>query len=142
MDAHECIFCEILAHREPGSFVYRDEVVAAFLTIGPINPGHLLVVPTRHAGGVGDLTGRENAAMFSTAQRLSQALRQSSISCQGINYWLADGEAAFQDVFHVHLHVIPRFPGDSFRVSFEHTTPARKELDQIAQSIAENLDQG
>jgi diadenosine tetraphosphate (Ap4A) HIT family hydrolase len=142
MGTSDCIFCEILAHRAPGSFVYRDEVVAAFLTIGQINPGHLLIVPTRHAAGVGDLSEGENAVMFSTAQRLSRALRQSSILCQGINYWLADGEVAFQDVFHVHLHVIPRFAGDSFKVSLERKTPDRRELDQIARSIARNLGSG
>ena len=139
MGTGKCIFCEILAGRESGSFVYRDEVVAAFLTIGPVNPGHVLIVPTRHAAGVADLTAEENAALFSLAQRISAAIRDSPVPCEGINLWLADGEAAFQDVFHTHLHVIPRLAGDSFEISFEFGNPDRLELDEIAGSIAARL---
>ena len=139
MASGKCIFCEILAGRESGSFVYRDEIVAAFLTIGPVNPGHVLIVPTRHAAGVADLTAEENAALFSLAQRISAAIRDSPVPCEGINLWLADGEAAFQDVFHTHLHVIPRLAGDSFEISFELGNPDRLELDEIAGSIAARL---
>jgi diadenosine tetraphosphate (Ap4A) HIT family hydrolase len=132
----DCIFCRIIAGSEEGSFVYRDDIVAAFLTIGPVNPGHLLIVPTRHASGVADLTADENGAIFSLARRLAAALRRPPISCEGVNYWLADGEAAFQDVFHAHLHLIPRFAGDSFAVSFDRKSPTRQELDRTASAIA------
>lgn len=139
MKAQQCIFCEILAGRQEGSFIHRDALVAAFLTIGPVNPGHALIVPLRHAAGVADLTAAENEAIFSLARRVSAALREPAISCQGINYWLADGEAAFQDVFHVHLHVIPRFAGDGFKVTFNRKTPRREALDQIARAISASL---
>jgi diadenosine tetraphosphate (Ap4A) HIT family hydrolase len=135
-----CIFCDILAGRQRGSFVYRCDKVAAFLTIGPVNPGHVLIVPVRHAAGVGDLSQEENHAIFSLAQRLSVALRQPPLSSQGINYWLADGEAAFQDVFHVHLHLMPRFAGDSFKVAFDRRSPDREELDEVARAISSNLE--
>jgi diadenosine tetraphosphate (Ap4A) HIT family hydrolase len=135
MDAEGCVFCDIIAGRKRGSFVHRGELVSAFLTIGPVNPGHVLVVPTRHAAGIADLTAAENQALFELARRLSAALRQSSLRCEGINYWLADGEAAFQDVFHAHLHVIPRFRGDSFKVEFDRRIPERHELDEIAQTV-------
>lgn len=140
MDFDNCVFCDILAGRQRGSFVHRDDLVAAFLTIGPINPGHVLIVPTRHAAGVEDLTSAETEALFSLARRVAAALRKSAIPSEGFNYWLADGEAAFQDVFHVHLHVFPRFAGDSFKVSFEHRRPAREELDQIASEVAAQLE--
>ena len=139
MDSRSCVFCDILAGRRSGSFVHRGDLVAAFLTIGPINPGHALIVPLRHAAGIADLTDAETEAIFSLARRVSAALRGSSIACEGINYWLADGEAAFQDVFHVHLHVFPRFVGDSFKVEFERRTPPRQELDRIAQTISSCL---
>lgn len=115
---------------------------SAFLTIGPINPGHVLVVPTRHAAGVADLSAEENAAIFFLARRLTAALRRPPISCEGVNYWLADGEAAFQDVFHAHLHVVPRFAGDSFRVSFDRSNPTRQELDRIATALAADAGSG
>jgi diadenosine tetraphosphate (Ap4A) HIT family hydrolase len=135
MDVEDCVFCDILAGRRAGSFVYRDKIVSAFLTKGPVNPGHILVVPLRHAPGIADLTPAETEAMFALAGRLAAAIRQSPLRCNGINYWLADGEAAFQDVFHAHLHIIPRFRGDSFKVAFDRQSPQRDELDEIAQSV-------
>jgi diadenosine tetraphosphate (Ap4A) HIT family hydrolase len=140
MSDASCVFCHILAGQEKGSFVYRGGLVAAFLTIGPVNPGHLLIVPLRHAAGVADLTREENEAMFTLAQRVSVALRQPPIAAEGINYWLADGEAAFQDVFHVHLHLIPRFAGDSLSVAFDKESPHRDELDYVARAISANLE--
>ena len=139
MDVEDCVFCDILTGRQIGSFVYRDDLVSAFLTIGPVNPGHVLIVPLRHAPAIADLTQAENEAMFSLAGRLSAAIRRSPLQCDGINFWLADGEAAFQDVFHAHLHVIPRVRGDSFKVDFDRRTPRRDELDEVAQSIRVQL---
>jgi diadenosine tetraphosphate (Ap4A) HIT family hydrolase len=78
--------------------------------------------------------------MFSLAQRVSSVLRQPPISAEGINYWLADGEAAFQDLFHVHLHVMPRFAGDSLRVAFDKKSPRRGELDEVAQALSAILE--
>jgi diadenosine tetraphosphate (Ap4A) HIT family hydrolase len=139
MAVEDCVFCDIVAGRKAGSFVHRGDPVSAFLTIGPVNPGHVLVVPTRHAAGIADLTPGENQAIFELARRLSAALRQSPLRCEVINYWLADGETAFQDLFHAHLHVIPRFRGDSFKVDFDRRLPERHELDQIAQTVANCL---
>lgn len=71
--------------------------------------------------------------MFVVARRLAAALRASGLRCEGVNLFLADGEAAFQEVFHTHLHVIPRFAGDSFRISADWSvTPTRAELDAQA----------
>jgi diadenosine tetraphosphate (Ap4A) HIT family hydrolase len=77
--------------------------------------------------------------MFSLAKRVSAALRAAPLRCEGINYWLADGEAAFQDVFHVHLHVFPRFAGDSLQITFDRQKPRREELEEIARTIAASL---
>lgn len=131
-----CIFCRILAGLEPGHFIYRDAAVAAILTIGPINPGHLMVVPTRHAASLAELQEAENLAIFSLAPKLAAALRRSDLRCEGVNYWMADGEAAFQDVFHFHLHIIPRFSGDGFKVSHPATSrPRRGKLDEVARLL-------
>lgn len=135
MDAPPCIFCQILAGEEQGHFIYRDALVAAILTIGPINPGHLMVVPTRHASSLAELREAENEAIFALAPRLAAALRRSGLRCEGVNYWMADGEAAFQDVFHFHLHIIPRFGGDGFKVSHPTLRPERRELDEIAELL-------
>ena len=75
--------------------------------------------------------------LFRVAMRVTAATRRSSVHCEGINFFLADGEAAFQEVFHVHLHVFPRFVGDAFRVDADWSfTPSRAELDAIAADLA------
>ena len=73
--------------------------------------------------------------MFTVAHRLARALRRSGLPCEGVNMFLADGAAAGQEVFHVHLHVIPRNPGDGFRLRARRRTPGRDELDAQAASV-------
>ncbi len=134
----ECIFCGILAGRRPASMVYRDERCAAFLDIRPVNPGHLLVVPIRHAANLVALDPEDGAQLFRVAQRLAAALRQSGVRCEGVNLFLADGEVAGQEVFHAHLHVLPRFRGDGFGLHFPPGfgyQPPRAELDELAGRI-------
>ena len=137
-----CVFCEILAGRIPASFVHRDERVAAFMDIQPVNAGHLLIVPVAHAQGLEDLPPSDGAAMFAAAQRLRGALQASGLRCEGVNLHLANGEAAGQEVAHVHLHAIPRFAGDGFGLKFPATysqKPSREALEQSAQTIREAL---
>ena len=132
----ECVFCEIVAGRAPASIVYRDEIALAIMTIGPVNPGHLLVLPTRHAAYLADLDEATGSHLFVVGMRLAAALRRSGLRCEGVNVLLADGEAAFQEVFHVHLHVFPRFRGDAFRIDADWSViPDRAELDRVAGRI-------
>ena len=138
----DCVFCDILAGAVPSSPVYRDEICSAFMDIQPVNPGHLLVIPNQHADSLSELDEDTGAHMFRIAQRIAQAVRDSGVRCQGFNLFLADGEAAGQDVFHVHLHVIPRYRGDGFGFRFGPTygqRPPRPELDTIAIKIQSAL---
>ena len=116
--SEKCIFCEILASRAEASFVYRDEVVAAFMDIRPVNAGHVLVIPVQHAASLAELDEGDGRQMFSVAQRVTAALRKSGMPCEGVNLFLADGRAAGQEVWHVHLHVFPRFAGDGHHMRF------------------------
>jgi histidine triad (HIT) family protein len=138
----DCIFCHIVSGQAPASIVYRDDAVTAFLDIQPVNPGHVLVVPNGHAAYLADLDEEVGARLFRVAMRVAAAVRQSEVWCEGINLFLADGEAAMQEVFHVHLHVIPRFQGDGFGLKFGPdygNKPARPELDALAGRIASRL---
>lgn len=133
-----CVFCEIVAGREPASVVYRDESCIAFMDTTPVNAGHLLIVPMKHVAYLADLDPQTGAALFKIAQRLSAAVRESGLRAEGINLFLADGVAAGQEVFHVHLHILPRFPGDGFGHRFPATygqRPTREELDSNASAI-------
>ena len=133
-----CIFCDIAAGKAPASIVYSDDDVLAFMDIQPVNPGHLLVVPRRHATYLADLEAGTEERIFEVGLKLAQAVRQAGVRCEGVNLFLADGAAAGQEVFHVHLHVIPRFRGDGFGFRFPpgyRDLPGREALDQVASSV-------
>lgn len=137
MNEVDCVFCKLLSGELEVSLVHQDDACSAFMDIQPVNPGHTLVIPNRHAH-LADLDADDGAQMFRVAQRIAAALRKCELKCEGINFFLADGEAAGQEVFHVHLHVFPRYSGDGVRLSlpphYQHK-PAREELNDIAQRI-------
>ena len=131
-------FLKILSNEEPGSFVYKDELVSAFMDIEPINPGHVLVVPNKLVANLAELDEETGARLFNVARKIAAAIRASDIRCDGVNLFLADGEAAGQEVFHLHLHVVPRVKGDGFQLQFPKTggvNSSREELDRIAKLI-------
>ncbi len=132
----DCVFCAIVAGTAESSIVYSDDRVLAFMDIRPVVTGHLLVVPRRHAVGLADLDPSDGAAMFGAAQLVAAGLRRSMVPSAGVNLFLADGVAAGQEVFHAHLHVLPRNPGDGFRLSYNPRHPARPELDTLATTIS------
>lgn len=137
-----CVFCEIAEGRAPASVVYSDAGTMAFMDIQPIVPGHLLVIPRRHAELMGDLETGEGVACWAVAQMLSRALRGSGLRVDGVNLFVADGEAAFQDVPHFHIHVIPRHAGDGFSLAFpeRYEEPVeRTALDDAAARIRSGL---
>ena len=108
-----CIFCKLLRGEIPGTFIYRDDTHAAFMDIRPVNPGHVLIVPTEHAPSLADLEPASAARLMELAHGIAAGIRTSDLRCEGINLFLADGKAAMQQVFHVHLHVLPRYNGDA-----------------------------
>jgi len=134
----DCVFCKIAKGVAPASVVYSDENVMAFLDVQPVNPGHSLVISRAHAKELSELDPRIGGQMFKVAMLVAQGLRKSGVKCEGVTLFLADGEAASQDIFHVHLHVIPRFRGDGFGLKVGPTygvKPERKELDTVAEQI-------
>lgn len=130
-----CDFCRIGAGTAPASKVHADGIAVAFLDIAPMTPGHLLVVPRTHAEGLADLDPETGAHLWRIGQRMAAALRASSLRCEGVNFFLADGAAAFQEVMHVHLHVIPRWKGDGVKLGYKPGRPARKDLDAHAADL-------
>lgn len=132
----ECVFCDIEAGEAPASVVYEDDRALAFLDIRPVTFGHTLVIPRAHAAQLAEVPADLAAHLFVVAQRVAAALRGSGLRCEGVNMFLADGAAAFQEVFHTHLHVFPRFPGDGFGLRADWSRrPERDVLDEHAASI-------
>jgi len=122
--------------------VYEDDLVVAVMDIQPINPGHLFISPKNHFELMSELSEDLAAHMFKIAIRLDDALRKSGLKCEGVNFFLADGEAAKQEIPHVHLHVIPRIKGDGFGLKFDESyfrLPKRKELNKAANLIGKVL---
>jgi histidine triad (HIT) family protein len=131
-----CVFCRIVAGEAPASVVYADDDALAFLTHGPVNSGHVLIIPKLHYASLAELPAALGAHCFTVTQQVAAAIRASGLRCEGINLFLADGEAAFQEVFHVHLHVFPRFRGDAFRLTADWSVkPSREDLDAVAEQL-------
>jgi len=139
MSDDDCVFCRVVAGTLESSRVYEDEDVLAFMDIQPVTNGHLLVIPKRHAPYLADLDEQLGMSLFRVGQRLAAALRSSGLPCEGVNLFLADGEAAFQEGFHVHLHVFRRTPSDGFRIDPDWRVRPRAELDESAERVRSGL---
>jgi histidine triad (HIT) family protein len=133
----DCVFCAIVLGEAPASFTHQDDTVVAFMDIQPITHGHMLVVPREHAVLMQDVNETVAMRAFRVARRMA-ALARQTLGAGGVNLFVADGEVAFQDVPHFHVHVIPRYPGDGFSLAFpssyEHP-PSRAELETVAAAI-------
>ncbi len=139
----DCVFCKIIDGTYTSSKIYEDDTILAFMDIQPVNKGHLLIIPKKHVELIADLDDDTSGKMFVLANKINIALRKSGVKLEGINYFLADGEAAGQEVFHTHLHLIPRFKNDGFGIIFPEgyrkILPEREELNVIAEKIKASL---
>jgi len=136
--AEDCIFCKIVRREAPASVVREDVSTLAFMDIQPMNTGHVLVIPKAHAALVEDLPPAAVGPILDAAREISRAMRASGIRCEAVSFYLANGKEAGQEVFHVHLHLIPRWRGDGLglRVRPDRGRVAdRKELDEVAAKI-------
>ncbi len=129
----DCIFCKIVAGEFPAERVFEDEKTLAFLDITPINPGHTLVIPKKHATDVFDIDEDEWGAVMHSARTVAHML-EHSLGTHGVNVTANNRPAAGQAVFHSHVHVIPRFDGDGF-ANWEGTPYAEGAASAIAEKI-------
>lgn len=123
-----CVFCAIVAGEAPAIRIYEDDDHLAFLDIRPFSRGHTLVVPKRHTTDLTDTPPETVAAMARIGQRIARAARISGLHADGNNIVINDGRAAFQTVFHIHLHVLPRRDGD--KLSFAKNMLVRRDPDR------------
>jgi diadenosine tetraphosphate (Ap4A) HIT family hydrolase len=125
-----CVFCQIVAGTAPAIRVYEDEDYLGFLDIRPFTRGHTLVIPKQHSVDLTDTPAPILAGMLTVGQRIAQATRASGLAATGNNVAINDGKSAFQSVFHIHLHVIPRRDGD--KASFVKGVLLRRDPDREA----------
>jgi histidine triad (HIT) family protein len=132
-----CVFCDLIKGAGEVSICYEDADAVAFMDIQPVNRGHALVVPREHYASLEDIPGPLGKHLFDVAWRLGEVIRDVT-RCDGMNLLVSSGSAAGQDVFHYHVHVIPRMHGDGWDVPlpFEGGTPvSRQHLDATAVQI-------
>ncbi len=134
--AEECLFCKIIAGELPSTPVYEDEDYKVILDVNPAARGHVIIIPKKHAANIFELEDEEAAKVFPIAKKIAAALRKT-YHCDGINILQNNGEAAGQTVFHLHVHVVPRYYGDDVNIMWEPgNTP---DLEEVAQEIRKNL---
>ncbi len=138
--ADECVFCAIVAGTEPASVVWEDSLAMAFMDLRQPNPGHVLVVPRAHIADILELDDHTGAALMAGTTRVARGVARA-FAPDGLNVWQSTGEAAGQEVFHLHLHVMPRQTGDTlFRPYTELPPPTpRATLDALAEELRGQL---
>lgn len=129
-----CIFCEIAAGKTPANILFENETVLVFLSL----EGHPLIVPQRHLVGLDELDVQTGAAIIQSAKLVATALRHET-DCEGVNLVLSDGQSAGQDVFHLHMHVKPRWTGDGVVLTWDTRTMPAIERTALAQDLTERL---
>ncbi|MDJ0362930.1 HIT family protein [Rhodococcus sp. H29-C3] len=135
----ECVFCGIVEGVLPATIVFETDDVLAFLDIRPVARGHVLVVPKVHAADLDSLDPTLGAAVFAAGHHLSRAFRRSDLNADGANLVVNDGRAAFQTVFHTHLHVVPRWAGDKLRFAGGFVFRRLRKPEETADAIKEGI---
>ncbi|MCV7255786.1 HIT family protein [Mycolicibacterium fluoranthenivorans] len=123
-----CVFCSIVTGAAPAIRIHEDDDYLAFLDIRPFTRGHTLVIPKRHTVDLTDTPPDTLAGLTVLGQRIAKAARVSGLHADGNNIAINDGKAAFQSVFHIHLHVVPRRTGD--KLAFAKGLVLRRDPDR------------
>jgi histidine triad (HIT) family protein len=137
----DCVFCKLVSRQIPASVVYEDEATLAFMDLGQVNPGHVLVASKAHAANVYELDDAQAAGVFRAAARVARAVR-AAFDPPGLSIYQANGRPAGQTVFHFHLHVLPRHEGDGMELVWPVKNPAREQLEAHAARIRAALGRG
>jgi histidine triad (HIT) family protein len=130
----DCLFCKIIAGEIPSQRVDEDEDTVAFMDINPATRGHALVIPRRHARDLSEIEAEDLKATVLAAQRLAQRMIER-LGADGINLLNSRGEAAWQTVFHFHMHVIPRYHGDPLRLPWHPAPGDSEEIARVAEAL-------
>jgi histidine triad (HIT) family protein len=138
--SENCIFCKIVNRQAPASIVYEDEQILAFMDIRPVSEGHTLVIPKPHFVDIFDTPAGTLAAIHRITKPLATAIKAVT-QADGISIVQQNGKAAGQDIFHLHVHIIPRFEGHKLPHFGDLTIVSRETLDEMAKKIRTQLQQ-
>ena len=130
----DCVFCKIVAGQIPSTRVHEDEHTLAFMDLGQVNPGHVLVAVKKHAANLYELDDMQAAAVARTSTRVARAIRDA-FAPAGLSVYQANGKAAGQTVFHYHVHLLPRHDADGMELTWPVKNPPREKLESYAEKI-------
>ncbi len=133
-----CIFCKIVQKQAPSSIIYEDEYVMAFLDIRPVNEGHTLVIPKEHYADIFDTPNELLGKVHQATKKVAVAVKQA-VNADGISIIQQNGRAANQDIFHLHVHVIPRYANQKVKSFHELQIAEQNQLGQIATKIKQHI---
>src|SRR6266404_6686033 len=133
-----CVFCRIVAKEMPAAVVYEDEHTLAFMDAGQVNPGHVLVAAKGRAENIYELSDAQAAGLLCAAAHVARAIRDA-YQPQGLSVYQANGKAAWQTVFHYHMHLVPRYEGDGMALSWPAKNPLREKLAEYAAAIRREI---
>ena len=138
MSDADCIFCSIVAGTAPSRKLAENDRAVAFLDIFPLTRGHALVIPKRHAKDLFEVPDDDLAAAASMAKEVGAAA-MTELAAAGVNLLQANGAVAYQTVFHFHIHVLPRYQGDGFKVVLDRHPGDQADMDAVATSYRRGL---
>ena len=134
MTDSNCIFCKIANGEIPSKTVYEDERFRVILDISPASKGHAIILVKNHAANVFELSEEDASAIYVVAKKVATAMKKV-LNCDGVNILQNNGEVAGQTVFHLHMHVIPRYKDDHVQITWQHG----EETDVISDAILEEI---
>ena len=137
MKDENCIFCKILAGEIPSTAVYEDDDFKAILDVNPAARGHVIILPKNHAANIYEVPDEDASKIMVVAKKSATAI-EKAYHCDGVNILQNNGEAAGQTVFHLHVHVIPRFKGDTVNIGWKQGDMP-EDLDAICKEIQAQL---
>lgn len=135
----DCIFCKIIAGEIPSKTVYEDADYKAILDVSPAAEGHVIILPKNHAANITELSDEDARGLLPVAKRIAAA-QMKILGCDGVNILQNNGEAAGQTVFHLHVHVIPRYKNDTVDIKWKQYPDM--ELDAIYEKLKNQLQDG
>ncbi|MBS7008962.1 HIT family protein [Anaerostipes sp.] len=138
MKKQDCVFCKIISGEIPSSTIYENSKFKVIMDIAPANKGHVLILPKEHFDNIYDIDTATAGQLFELTAMVARAIK-SVLDCDGMNILQNNGTVAGQTVFHFHMHIIPRYEGDSVNVGWKELSYQDGEMDQLREAILKAL---
>lgn len=130
----DCIFCKIANGEITSRTLYEDEHFRVIFDISPASKGHAIILPKKHAANIFEISEEDASKIYVVAKKVATALSEE-LQCEGVNILQNNGEAAGQSVFHLHMHIIPRYKDDTVNIKWKPTAPDEALLDQLSEKL-------